>query len=76
MPKIDLFNKAADEAKITEAIDNGTFYFRSKLYAKYLLKNAAQGAVVGAVLGLAITGALATIAVALEAASENEEVTE
>jgi hypothetical protein len=62
MPTIDLFNKTADEAKISAAILDGSFHFNSKLYAKYLAKSAAQGIIVGGVLTLASVGALVIIA--------------
>jgi len=67
MPTIDLFNIAADEAKITEAINDHTFKFGSKQFVKYVAKNFAQGAVIGGVVGLAIIGATAVI---LNAVSE------
>jgi len=61
MLKIDLFNKDADFDKIASAIDDGTFTFRSKQYAKYIFKCAAEGAVIGGVLGLAAIGAACII---------------
>lgn len=73
MPTIDLFNKSADEAKIVTAINDGTFRFRSGLYIKYTAKCAAQGVVVGAVAGLAIVGALAIVADALNPEAEEAE---
>lgn len=72
MPKIDLFNKTADFDKIESAIDDGTFTFRSKLYAKYILKCAAEGAVLGGVLGLALVGALCITAGVIAESLEEE----
>lgn len=72
MPSIDLFNKSADEAKITSSILDGTFRLNSKLYAKYTIKCAAEGLIVGATLGLAIVGALVIIADALAPTEETE----
>lgn len=72
MPHIDLFNKSADEALIYSGIVDGTFRMRSKLYAKYMLKNAAQGFVVGGVIGLAALGALVIVGEALASTTEEE----
>lgn len=73
MPTIDLFNKTADQDKITAAIIDGSFRFRSKLYVTYLAKNAAEGLVIGAVLGLATIGALVVVNEALTSSTEDTE---
>ena len=74
MPTIDLFNIAADDAKIDSAIEDGTFRFRSKLFLKTSLKVAAQSTIVAGVVSLAVIGAVVVIAVALT--SDTEEETE
>jgi hypothetical protein len=73
MPIIDLFNKTADEAKIFASIKDGTFRFGSKQYAKYLLKSAAEGAIIGGVIGLALIGAIVVVAETINPSTPEEE---
>lgn len=73
MPTIDLFNKSTDEAKIFATIVDGTFRFRSKLYFKYLAKNAAEGLIIGGVIGLAVIGGLVVVAEALNPSTAEDE---
>jgi len=70
--RIDLFNKTADEQKIASAIVDGTFRFRSKLYAKYCAKSLAEGLIVGTVASFALIGVLATIDNALTPNEDSE----
>lgn len=70
MTRIDLFNKTAEETKIHEALVNNA-PIDSKLVFKYAAKTFAQSVIIGAVAGLAITGALCIIADALN--NDNEE---
>lgn len=72
MPIIDLFNKSADEIKMAAAISDGSFRFRSKLYAKYMTKCVAEGLVIGTVATLATVGALVAVSAALTPAEETE----
>jgi hypothetical protein len=73
MIKIDLFNMASDEAKIADAIRNGTFKINSKLYLKYFAKSVGQGLIVGTAVSFMIIGAFAY---AKETFSPDEEETE
>lgn len=73
MPTIDLFNKTADEAKIAAAIVDGSFRFRSKLYAKYAAKSVAQTAIITTTATLALIGAAVVISSAIEVAKEETE---
>lgn len=73
MPTIDLFNRAKEEVQIAEALKNDPKSLDKGVLMKYALKSAAQGIVLGAVVGLAITGALAIVAEALEDHNEDPE---
>jgi len=73
MPKIDLFNKEADYDQILSDIYDGSFRFRTKLYAKYTVKCVAEGAILGAVAALALVGVLAIVADALTPLTEESE---
>lgn len=73
MPTIDLFNKTADEAKIFAALNDGSFRFTSKLYAKYVAKSAAQTLIISTTATLALIGAAVVISSAIEVANEETE---